>query len=178
MHCAGRAKLARQGFPLNPRAQHINNRREHLPRRHGLAPRPRLTLILPALFSLFKGDQRPHLGPQLLRYRPRLDLCHPGRYLRPALPCGFSLSVFTYQVQYYLRISSKSAFTYTKRTTRGLTCPQGRFPGPIGSGARKGLLAVSGMFPMLRSSRSVIGGAVIPTHMQPKAPRSPYRCME
>jgi len=98
MHRAGRAKLARQGFPLNTRAQHINNRGEHLPCRHGLAPRSRLTLILPARFSFLMGNQRLHLGPQLVRYLPRLDLRHPERYLRPACPGGCALSVFTYQV--------------------------------------------------------------------------------
>jgi len=117
VHRAGRAKLARQSLPLNPCAQHIDNRREHLPRRHGLATCPRLTLILPTLFSLLVRDQRLYLGPQRVRYSPRLDLCHPGHYLHPVSPGRFALSVCAYQVQYYLRINSKKTGGRTKPFT-------------------------------------------------------------
>jgi hypothetical protein len=34
---------------------------------------------------LLLRDQRLHLDPQLIRYCPRLDLCHPECNLRPAL---------------------------------------------------------------------------------------------
>ena len=107
MHRAGRAKLARQGFPLNTRAQHINNRGEHLPRRHGLAPPSRLAPV--GLFSrpLPRWNQRLQLRPQLIRYCPRLDLFHPGRHLRPSHTFGLRLSAFQNQDKHYLRISSK-----------------------------------------------------------------------
>ena len=76
MHRARRTELARQCFPLNAGPQNVNNRREDLPRRHWLASRPSLALVLSPWFPPPCWNQRLNLAPQTIRNCPRLDLGH------------------------------------------------------------------------------------------------------
>jgi hypothetical protein len=76
MHRTGRTELARQCFPLNAGPQNVNNRRKDLSRRHWLAPRSSLALVLSPCFPPACWDQRLNLAPQMIRNRPRLDLGH------------------------------------------------------------------------------------------------------
>jgi hypothetical protein len=111
VHRAGTAELPGQRFPLASGAQNVHDGGEDPPRRHGLAPASRLAPV--GLFSrpLPRWNQRLQLRPQLIRYCPRLDLFHPGRYLRPSHTFGLRLSAFQNQDKHYLRISSKNLST-------------------------------------------------------------------
>ena len=106
MHRAGAAILFGQGLPLAAGAQNVHHGGEDAPRRHRLTPRSRLAPIPPARLPLLDGNQGFHLRPQFVRYRPRLDLCHPARYLLPTCTLCFQLFARAYQVRHYLRISS------------------------------------------------------------------------
>jgi hypothetical protein len=59
------------------RAQDIHDGREDLPRRHGLAPATRGTLIGSILRPPPRGNERLDLGPKLIGDFPKFDLWHP-----------------------------------------------------------------------------------------------------
>jgi len=63
MHRAGRAKFARQCFPLNARAQNVNNGRKDLPCSHRLTPSSSFALIFPPRLALAYRNQRLNLAP-------------------------------------------------------------------------------------------------------------------
>jgi hypothetical protein len=76
MHRARRTELTGQCLPLDAGPQYVNDRREDLPRRHRLASSSSLALVLSACFPLAYRNQRLDPLPQIIRNRPRLDLCH------------------------------------------------------------------------------------------------------
>src|ERR1700692_2670722 len=108
VHGAGAAVLLGQSLPLAAGAKHINNRRENLPCRHRLAPRSWLALVFPPALPFGLWNQPLDLAPQRVRHCPRLDLCHPGRYLHPILLPRDKTINGRNQSNYYLRIRSKS----------------------------------------------------------------------
>jgi hypothetical protein len=108
MHCAGAAKFPRQRLPLAARAQHVNDGREDPPGRHGLSPRSRPALIDSIPPPTDPRDKRLYLRPKRIGNRPRLDLCHAVRHLRPTRIALHYAFIEGYQVEHYLRISSKA----------------------------------------------------------------------
>lgn len=86
VHGTGAAVLLGQRLPLTSGPKHIHNRRENLPRWHRLAARSGLALVLAAPRPFARWNQRFDLASQRFRHRPRLDLRHLDRYLRPHSP--------------------------------------------------------------------------------------------
>ena len=108
VHCAGGTKFPGQSLPLASGAEHIHDRREDLPRRHGLSTGARLTLVLAVRLTNTRWNKRLDLAPQLIRYRPRLDLCHVGLHLHPVSLVSITRIHRRNLSRYYLRISSQS----------------------------------------------------------------------
>jgi len=108
MHGARAAILFGQRLPLAASTKHVDDCREDLPRGHRLAPCSRLALVVAPTRPFSRWDQRPNLVPQRIRHCPRLDLCHLGFNLRPALASADRRISTRNLLIHYLRISSQS----------------------------------------------------------------------